>query len=118
MSTFDHTDGTAWEGREIARTAKEVTARARLAVTGTVVSARSEKRGSGPAYRCTLDDGTGQIDLLFVGRRSVPGLTAGACCTAEGTAGAEGDRLVVWNPFYVLHVSAGPAAFRGGDRRR
>lgn len=114
MSTFHQTDGSGREDTEVARTAKEVTAQARVAVTGTVLSARSVTRGSGPAYRCILDDGTGQIDLLFLGRRSVPGLSTGTRCTAKGTARAEGERLVVWNPFYTLHVSGKSAAHRRG----
>ncbi|HVX21566.1 MAG TPA: universal stress protein [Acidimicrobiales bacterium] len=90
-------------------------------ITGTVSAATVVTRGTSPTYRCTLDDGTGQLDLLFLGRRSVPGLTVGMRCSAEGTVLAEGSRLVVWNPLYRLETpdtdvgSRPPVAFGLGS---
>ncbi len=56
-------------------------------------------------FRCVLDDGTGQVDLLFLGRRSISGLVVGAHCHDEGTARMERGRLTVWNPLYELELA-------------
>jgi two-component system sensor histidine kinase KdpD len=103
MSSFDFTDAaTSLGGRPVARRIDDARPRARIVATGTVRAAHAVTCGSGPAYRCTLDDGSGQLDLLFLGRTSIAGLTVGARCTVEGTARIEGDRMVVWNPLYRL----------------
>ncbi len=59
------------------------------------------------SYSCVLADGTGEIGLLFIGRRTVVGLTQGARLTAEGTARMDGGRLVIWNPLYRLEPHDG-----------
>jgi CheY-like chemotaxis protein len=82
-------------------------ARARQQVTlaGTIRATETVTAGSSPLYRCVLADGTGEADLLFLGRSRVGGLTAGTCCRAEGRATVRRGRLAVWNPRY----QAGPA---------
>ncbi len=80
----------------------------RVAVRGVISSAAALTIGGGPAYRCVLTDGTGELDLLFLGRTAVRGLTDGAGCTAEGIAARRGGRLVVWNPRYWLAPRPAP----------
>ncbi|GEM_PF-3369441 len=85
--------------------------RCRLAVGGVIVSARTAPDEAGPrslGFRCTLDDGSGQVDLLFLGRNRVPGLVVGARCHIEGTARLEHGRLTVWNPLYRLEPGGCP----------
>lgn len=77
-------------------------------VRGTVQSGRQIPIGSGYAYDATISDGSGQLDLLFLGRHQVPGLGAGARCRVTGRAAAHGGRLVVWNPRYELELAAAP----------
>ena len=76
--------------------------RSRVALGGTVVALRRQPAGAPAGYRCVLDDGTGRIDLLFLGRHEVPGLGVGARCHVEGTARMDHGRLTVWNPLYRL----------------
>ena len=57
------------------------------------------------SYFCLLDDGAGEIGLLFLGRRGVAGMVVGTRCTVEGTARIEGGRLVGWNPFYRIEAA-------------
>ena len=102
MSPGDFTEADSWGGRPVAHKISEATPRGRLVVSGVIgETAVSADHGS-PSLCCTLDDGTGEIGLLFVGRRQVAGVVTGARCTVEGTARMEGGRLVVWNPVYVL----------------
>ncbi len=104
MSSFELIEAAAWAGRPVARQVTDARSRTRVVVTGTIRAAQVATRGSGPAYCCTLDDETGQLDLLFLGRTGVPGLTVGTRCSVQGTARTEGDRLVVWNPLYRLEA--------------
>jgi hypothetical protein len=96
------TEGSWWGGRPVARKIGEVVPRGRLVVTGIVCSPQVVEQHGTPSYRCLLDDGTGEIGLFFLGRRSVAGMVMGSCCTIEGTARMEGGRLVVWNPLYRI----------------
>jgi hypothetical protein len=96
------TEGSWWGGRPVARKIGEVVPRGRLVVTGTIVEAKMVLVVDIASYCCVVGDGTGQVDLIFLGRRVVPGLGVGSGCTVEGTVTYEGDRLVVWNPLYRL----------------
>ncbi|HLI45278.1 MAG TPA: hypothetical protein VKU92_12530 [Acidimicrobiales bacterium] len=92
--------------------------RERVEVAGRISAVRTVTRGAAPSCLCVLDDGTGEIDLLFLGRRKVPGLEVGTGCRAEGTARVEQGRLVVWNPRYWLgEQSAFAEATLPGDAR-
>jgi hypothetical protein len=53
--------------------------------------------------------GTGQLGLVFHGRRVAAGIVVGTRCTVEGTARMADRRLVVWNPLYRIE----PADHRG-----
>jgi two-component system sensor histidine kinase KdpD len=104
MSSFELTEAATWAGRPVARQVTDARSRTRVVVTGTIRAAQAVTRGTRPAYCCTLDDGTGQLDLLFLGRTAIPGLTVGTRCSVEGTTRTEGNRMVVWNPLYRLEV--------------
>jgi two-component system, OmpR family, sensor histidine kinase KdpD len=104
MSSFEFTEAATWGGRPVARKVADTRPRSRVDLTGTIRTAEVVAWGSISAYCCALDDGTGRLDLLFLGRTGVSGLTVGACCRVEGTAVTETDRLVVWNPLYRLET--------------
>jgi RecG-like helicase len=91
-----------------ATTVSDLRGRNRLSVTGTIVSAQTIAIGSSPAYRCVLADGTGEIDLLFLGRPAIAGLAAGIRCSIEGVLAVRGGRLVVWNPRYQMQPDEEP----------
>jgi CheY-like chemotaxis protein len=83
--------------------------RAHVVLAGTIRATDTVTAGGSPLFRCVLADGTGEADLLFLGRWRVGGLTAGTYCRAEGRAAVRNGRLAVWNPRY----EAGPAARPG-----
>jgi hypothetical protein len=91
----------------------DVRPQAPVAVTGTIRLTDTVPVGSSFAYRCVITDSTGELDVLFLGRTAVWGLTAGTRCGVTGTAGIHGARLVVWNPRYRLE----PCDGTGADRR-
>ncbi|HEX6452942.1 MAG TPA: response regulator [Trebonia sp.] len=88
--------------------------RSRVTVTGVIRLAAAETIGTGPALRCVLADGSGQIDLLFLGREALTGLEPGRRCTVTGRACLYEGRLVIWNPRYELEPP-GPPADPDGD---
>lgn len=89
--------------------------RDRVTVTGAVRSAAAEVIGTSPAFRCVLTDGSGEIDLLFLGQSAVTGLAAGRRCTVRGRACAYRERLVIWNPRYELEVAAARPLVYGAE---
>ena len=102
MTDFEFTESDRWGGRPVVRKVSEVEPRVRLVATGLVVSARTQDVGGSLSARYTIDDGTGQVDLLFLGQPSVGGLSAGAVVTVEGAVMSDGTRNVIWNPMYRI----------------
>ena len=100
MSSFELTDATFWEDLPVARRVIDARPRARVVATGTIVATEVTSRGSSPVFCCTLHDGSGELDVLFLGRSSVPGFSVGTRCSVEGLALIEDNRLAVWNPLY------------------
>ncbi len=83
----------------------------RVSLSGTISSAGLLTLGSSPVYRCRFGDGSGELDLLFLGHAAVAGLAAGSRCSVQGMATMRRGRLVIWNPRYRLEprTSAGQA---------
>jgi two-component system sensor histidine kinase KdpD len=106
MSSFELTDATFWEGLPVARRLIDARPRARVVATGTIVATEVTSRGDSPVFCCTLQDGSGELDVLFLGRSSVPGFSVGARCSVEGLALNEDNRLAVWNPRYRFETTA------------
>jgi hypothetical protein len=80
----------------------------RVAVRGEVRSVTAMALRGCPACRCTLTDGTGTLDLMFLGRLEVRGLEKGRFCRAEGMAALWDDRIALWNPRYELEPATAP----------
>ncbi|MHB1430560.1 MAG: single stranded DNA-binding domain-containing protein [Streptosporangiaceae bacterium] len=81
----------------------------RLSVTGVIRAAETVLVAGSPSWRCVLDDGTGRIDLLFLGRAAMPDLRPGRRCDIEGTVARRNGALVVWNARYRLRARDEPA---------
>ena len=76
--------------------------RSRVAVQGMIRSAGTVIVGSGLAYHFTLVDGSGELDVLLVGRSDMARLQPSARITAEGTVGSYDGKLALWNPSYAI----------------
>jgi hypothetical protein len=74
----------------------------RVSLTGTIRATQTVTAGFSPVYRCVLACDGGEIDLLFLGRATIAGLTAGIRCTVQGTVTVHCGRLAVWNPRYQV----------------
>lgn len=80
----------------------EVEYRTRARIQGKVRSVRVRPWADVPTLECTVVDDTGGITVVFLGRRSVGGVSPGAQITAEGVVGQHHDRLAMLNPAYDL----------------
>ena len=85
----------------------EVRAQQPVAVSGVIRRYRAMSLRGTPACSYTLADGTGEIDLLFLGRTSVAGLYPGRRCIAAGVAAVRDGRHVLSNPQYWLQAEGG-----------
>ena len=86
----------------------EVRWREAVCVSGRVRSIRVQPRADVPTLECVLDDGTGGLSVVFLGRRYVAGIRLGTTLTVSGRVGAHHGRLAILNPDYdiVVDVSA------------
>jgi hypothetical protein len=76
--------------------------RDRVRVGGRVVSMRVAPQHDAPVLELLLDDGTGGLAVVFLGRRSLGGVEVGTHMIVEGTVGLHRTRLAVLNPAYEL----------------
>jgi hypothetical protein len=89
----------------VARRIADAIPRGRVVVTGTIRETATVRVGGTPSCLLMLDDGSGRVDLVFVGQSRVPGLVKGARCTVEGTARMRGGRNVILNPLHRFEPS-------------
>jgi len=107
MSASEFSEDDVWGGRPVARKISDALPRGRVVVSGVIETTGLNVDYGTASFECTLDDGTGRIVLVFLGRRSVAGISVGSRCTVEGTAKMDSGRLVVWNPLYRIEPADG-----------
>ena len=59
-------------------------------------------RGGVPALEAELDDGTGVITVVWLGRRRISGVEPGRAATVTGCIGIQGATSIMFNPRYEL----------------
>ncbi|WP_147917325.1 OB-fold nucleic acid binding domain-containing protein [Ruania zhangjianzhongii] len=83
--------------------------RQRVDVAGLVRSVTFPPAGAAPELIAELYDGTGSIDLVWLGRREIPGIEPGRRMSVTGTLCAPEpgrSRPVVYNPGYRLFAAS------------
>ena len=76
--------------------------RNRARVAGRIRSVRVQTAKGSSNLECVLTDDTGDLLLVFQGRRRIPGLETGTRIIAEGMVGSWQRRLAILNPDYEL----------------
>lgn len=71
-------------------------------VTGTVHSIAIQPAGRAPELRVEMFDGTGILDVIWLGRRSIAGIKPGAFLTLTGRVTLVDGRLTIFNPSYQM----------------
>jgi RecJ-like exonuclease len=90
----------------------EVRWRDHVRVAGQVRSIRVAPQRDIPTLVCVLDDGTGTLLAVFLGRRELAGVGVGSRIEVTGTAGVHQNRLAILNPSYSL-LTGSPASAPG-----
>ena len=80
--------------------------RDRVRIRGSVRSLRVAPQRDVPTLECLVDDGTGTIMVVFLGRREIAGLKVGSKVEVIGTVGVHQNRLGFLNPSYQLLSSS------------
>jgi amino acid transporter len=76
--------------------------RDRVTLAGRVTSLRVQPRAGIATLQCTVADPTGEILVIFLGRRHVGGWEPGALVSVSGIVGERGGRREILNPDYQL----------------
>ncbi len=77
-------------------------ARVRARFEGDVRKIRIQPLAAVPTLEVVLDDGTGRLTALFMGRRGIAGVECGRRLAIEGTPVAGERGLTLYNPAYDL----------------
>lgn len=76
--------------------------RQRVRLRGTLRTVTLRPRGGVPALEAELDDGSGVITVVWLGRRRIAGISPGRSIQVEGRIGAGDGTRLLYNPRYEL----------------
>jgi RecJ-like exonuclease len=71
-------------------------------LTGTIANVTIHPRGGHPALEVELRDGSGAVSLVWLGRRTIPGVDPGRSMKVEGRISCHEGRRLIYNPKYEL----------------
>lgn len=69
-------------------------------IAGVVEGIRVRPREGVPAVEAVVTDGSGSVTAVWLGRRTLPGLTLGIRLVLEGRLGGDPQHLQLMNPRY------------------
>lgn len=76
--------------------------RKRVSVEGVLASLTYHMNGDKPRLVGRLSDGTGTVELVWMGRRRIAGIEAGVLLRAHGMVSDSPRSLLIFNPDYEL----------------
>ncbi|WP_245885214.1 OB-fold nucleic acid binding domain-containing protein [Kineococcus rhizosphaerae] len=76
--------------------------RTKACVCGTLRSVTLRPRGGVPALEAELFDGSGSVQLVWLGRRKIAGVEPGRRVKARGLVACDDGQRVIFNPVYEL----------------
>lgn len=77
-----------------------------VVVRGLVRTMTMPARDAVPAVEIELDDGSGSVRVIWLGRRRIPGIEAGRTMVVRGRLTCNTDHPTIYNPRYELKPSA------------
>jgi len=81
---------------------EQVQWRQRVAVEGRVRTVRVQPLSGTATLECVIEDGTGALSIVFLGRSRIPGIEVGTRLQVAGVATLHHTRLAILNPTYRL----------------
>jgi hypothetical protein len=91
--------------------------REQVTLTGIVHSIRIQPRGGIATMECRLRDASGEISVVFLGRRHIGGIEPDCTITVTGAVGVRRGNREIVNPYYTLAAPA-PVAPTPSRRKR
>lgn len=91
----------------IASQVREVAERQKASLFGVLRSVTFPSPTGAGSFTATLFDGTGSIDVVWLGRKSVPGIKAGIRLAVQGMVIARSNGLCVINPIFQIEPVRG-----------
>jgi len=82
--------------------------REHVLIAGRVRALRVQPLRGVPTLECTLVDGTGEMVIVFLGRRQLAGVRIGTRMAVEGRVGVHQGTEAIINPTYELQASLEP----------
>jgi hypothetical protein len=79
--------------------------RSQVCVVGMLRTVTIQPRGGSPSLQAELWDGSGCVDVVWIGRRRIAGIEPGRVIRAEGRITLRDGRRVMFNPKYELRPS-------------
>jgi RecG-like helicase len=76
--------------------------REKVTVSGVLRTVTLRPRGGVPALEAELDDGSGVITVVWLGRRRISGVDPGRSVTVVGCIGRQSEVPLMFNPRYEL----------------
>ena len=76
--------------------------RERVSLRGTLRTVTLRPRGGVPALEAELDDGSGVLTIVWLGRRRIAGIAPGRAVQVQGRIGVHEGVRVLYNPRYEL----------------
>lgn len=84
------------------QTIASVSWRTRVHIAGRVRTVRVQPMPNSASFELVLEDSTGSISVVFLGRKAIAGIEVGTHISVEGTVGMHHGRLAILNPMYSL----------------
>jgi hypothetical protein len=78
--------------------------RQRVSIEGKVRTLRVQPLAGTATLECVVEDDSGTMSIVFLGRSKIPGIEVGTRLRAQGVAGDHRGRLAILNPVYQLLV--------------
>jgi RecG-like helicase len=73
-----------------------------VTVTGTISTLEVRPEGSAPALEVSLNDGSGRLFVVWLGRRRIPGVYEGRRLVVHGRLNCVTEHPTIYNPRYEL----------------
>jgi RecG-like helicase len=80
--------------------------RQRVRLLGTITAVTLAPRQGAPWLEAVLDDGSGKVRLVWMGRHAIPGVAAGTKMAVEGRLSCSNGESRLFNPKYELIAPA------------
>ncbi len=104
MTPGDHTARSHDKGMQDCQQARQ---RGHVVISGRIRSVLVQPRSGAPSLEAELYDETGAVRLIWLGRRTIPGVEPGRSMIAEGFANQGESVPTIFNPRFELLTMPG-----------